>query len=625
MPITTFAGKAGSGSVSNAAPTNAPAVGKRTLVEQVSAAAAAAAAARPVQPPVMPPQPVPQQPLPPGTAGAALLQMFGSQPAAAAAGAGAMAIAPPSATPSASTASRSPFILHAPPPAAPAMTAASMGSAAAAADATPTPVSDDPEWLYDWTRPVPNLLLDNRHDRGLRIADFGADRGPPAPLLSLSDLAMMLSGDATPMGLAPNLDMNATAAASAPAPMATKPAPPVVLPPLPPLGNFGDLSQLPLLPANPLPPAAAAADPQDTGERVIRRGRRRAATRNDQAGVLSWLEKLSNHEEFYRTIKSMLANARGGDAADTQKLDDLVAAYQVRGPVKDLIDRRVRVAAQKRGGMVAGTGLDELFQTARTTDFITRSYRPPIGVESTSRYHDGTKQIDFDWMDAQRQVRLSTEAIVWAISRVGQVSSHTGTFHNEFRGKWMIARQQAMHELRHSKLIERTTPRNAVIQALYTHLAITENVAGFTQHLASYQASPAVLSNGMAVRDAPALVMQRLGINRNKIKAFLDGFTANSSESAAAPHSPAQPYDIDATDRSAGVVSPRQPDPTTPPAMAITDDNQLPALAAAAQVDWPAMNADAKALGVQTGHLPEDPNRKPRKGKGKDADGDDDM
>lgn len=235
-----------------------------------------------------------------------------------------------------------------------------------------------------------------------------------------------------------------------------------------------------------------------------------------------------NTEKFYAATRKSLKIARdpehGSHAAEKDKLDELVAAYAGSGKVKSLIDKYVRVKAVKARGASSGTGLDELFKTSETMKYLQLSYRPPEGISAVSEF----KGEEFDWMDAQQQIRLSTELIIWANDLVGEISGHTGTFQKEFASKWMTSGQALMHEVRDDAISSRSNPATAVVEAIATHLRITENVSGFTK--AIYQSVPAekaLTSAGHSLAKVFENVLDQLGRHRDRLKVFLEHFRSH--------------------------------------------------------------------------------------------------
>jgi hypothetical protein len=128
-------------------------------------------------------------------------------------------------------------------------------------------------------------------------------------------------------------------------------------------------------------------------------------------------------------------------------------------------------------------------------------------------------------MDVQQQIRLSTEFIMWASDLVDKISGHTGTFQRLYQGKWMTEKQSLMHEVRDDAISKRSNPATAVIEALGTHLRLTEHVEGLAKS-AVYQsddASKALMSDGYSLKEHSDLVEQ-LGRQRDKLKHFVDHF-----------------------------------------------------------------------------------------------------
>lgn len=236
-----------------------------------------------------------------------------------------------------------------------------------------------------------------------------------------------------------------------------------------------------------------------------------------------------NNPKFYGALRASLKIARDPGhlehASETLKLDKLINSYGQHPQVKALIDKYVRVKAIKAKGASSGTGLDELFKTSETMKYVERSYRPSKKMAAVALY-DGE---EFDWMDAQQQMRLSTEFIVWAADLVGEIAGHTGTFQKEFAGKWMTKKQSLMHELRDDAISERSNPATAISEAIGIHLRLTANVAGFERELyKNEQAEKALLSSGYSVADSYDFLIVELGLHRDALKRYLKSFTSRA-------------------------------------------------------------------------------------------------
>jgi hypothetical protein len=231
-----------------------------------------------------------------------------------------------------------------------------------------------------------------------------------------------------------------------------------------------------------------------------------------------------NTQQFYAKIRKSLKIARDSDHVDQSdeiaRLDKLIQGYRQHKGVKALVDKAVRVKAVKAKGASSGTGLDELFKTSETMKYLELSYRPPKGKSAIAKF-DGD---EFDWMDAQQQMRLSTEFIIWAGDLVNTLSGHTGTLQNQYMGNWMTEKQSLMHEVRDDAISERSNPATAIIEAIGTHLRITQNVEGFldNENFNGESAKKALLPNGRSVHDQFDFIKKELEKHRDMLKHSYD-------------------------------------------------------------------------------------------------------
>ncbi|WP_130735390.1 DUF4157 domain-containing protein [Flavobacterium sp. J27] len=232
-----------------------------------------------------------------------------------------------------------------------------------------------------------------------------------------------------------------------------------------------------------------------------------------------------NNKSFYAKTRGLLQIARDLSHTDNEKakgeLDDLINGYKQHASVKSLIDKLVRVKAKKAPGAFSGTGLDELFKTSETMKYLELSYRPPKDMHSVAKF-DGK---EFDWMDAQEQIRLSTEFIIWAGDLVEKISGHTGTFQNQYQQQWMTSKQALMHEVRDDAISKRSNPATAVIEAIGTHLRITENVKGYIkERYTGSEAKNVLTTDGHSIDERYKEIIADLKKHRDILKNYLDNF-----------------------------------------------------------------------------------------------------
>ncbi|MDP5199814.1 DUF4157 domain-containing protein [Flavobacterium sp. DG2-3] len=235
--------------------------------------------------------------------------------------------------------------------------------------------------------------------------------------------------------------------------------------------------------------------------------------------------KGSNTKDFYSKVRGLLKIARDPVHKDNKeaikKLDELINGYKEHESVKKLIDNAVRVKATKAKGASSGTGLDELFKTSETMKYLELSYRPPKKMSAVATF-DGE---EFDWMDAQEQIRLSTEFIIWAGDLVDEISGHTGTFQKKYQRNWMTQKQSVMHEVRDDAISKRSNPATGIVEAIATHLRITENVEGLIKEkYTGVKASDALTSDGHSVDERYDEILKDLHKHRDVLKSYLQVF-----------------------------------------------------------------------------------------------------
>lgn len=311
-----------------------------------------------------------------------------------------------------------------------------------------------------------------------------------------------------------------------------------------------------------------------------------------QATAVALLKKWSrlNTSTFYARTRALLQSARDPSshtqAEDIKALDDLIAGYRKYPKMKKRIVGCVRVDSAARPGMSSGAGLDELFRTSETMTLLEWSYKPPPDKSATAKIIGQ----DFDWMDAQKKVRVCTELIIWATDQTNQICGHTGTFQREYKGKWMIAFQILMHDLRQEQIEKRSNRTAAILQVISMHLRVTENHAHFNANdiWTGPEAQQALLANGFPVVDTCAKTVDALARNLDKLKMYYN--TVKDMSEAPGWASP-----IPARNTSGEEVmnSPLRQNPPTSPLgwdAAADEQNLLLDLAPSTEVDWLLIN-----------------------------------
>jgi hypothetical protein len=325
--------------------------------------------------------------------------------------------------------------------------------------------------------------------------------------------------------------------------------PPVAyLHPIPPImyGFPGFQSQLPLgtplqmpfsfqVPAKPKaapPPSAKPKKKQPTKPKKAKQPKTAVGDEEEEGGAdpklaeadfqQAWPEK--NPNTFYATLNKLLeANAKG-DTTARQRLDELLARMAKSKHNRAYILKKIRVRAKQSAGAKFKSGLDEVFQTASTAEWIARSQGAP-GVRPHSLY----KHKPFDWVQAQQMVRVRTESIVWFVDQL--LAGHSGAVAIR-AGAWYTTGQKDFHEQRDDVQKKSTTPRNAAVRSLKLMLDLTAN---FTQWMDPQNQFQGLSAAGHDLTDAAArtLAWKTLAAYRDKLKHSYEEFFNNTSEDPA--------------------------------------------------------------------------------------------
>lgn len=230
---------------------------------------------------------------------------------------------------------------------------------------------------------------------------------------------------------------------------------------------------------------------------------------------------------FYEKVKPYVNIARDSTNPDHEKAKILltrIAEHLNKTP--KIRDSLVRVNPTQSVGAVRPSGLDELFKTEETGEWLKRSSGLVPGITAQSLYRGSL----FDWLDAQGFIRVKTEAVLWTVPETDELAGHTGAlkgskgFHVEY--------MEPFHEARNEVAKGSKTPREAVINVLRYHLVNTLNETGWDK---------AVLKGGKVVSSEKYALIDRSGLyevevskailnHREMLKQALADFESNSAE-----------------------------------------------------------------------------------------------
>ncbi|HYK02210.1 MAG TPA: hypothetical protein VE974_10670 [Thermoanaerobaculia bacterium] len=193
-------------------------------------------------------------------------------------------------------------------------------------------------------------------------------------------------------------------------------------------------------------------------------------------------------EDFYPTLKDLAAQARKGVVTAQQSVADIVKRFETDTFFHDEIANRVRVKATTMPGDAKGVGLDELFKTSETMEFLKRDAGMVQGVEPVSRVtFPNKKTVELTWLDLQEKIRLPTSDV---LTKEGE--GHTGALRPAKDSKgYMLKGQAELHAARHKAIKAATTPLKGLHAAFKGHLEVTPNLIEMTK----------VLNNGFDIRN----------------------------------------------------------------------------------------------------------------------------
>jgi hypothetical protein len=208
------------------------------------------------------------------------------------------------------------------------------------------------------------------------------------------------------------------------------------------------------------------------GPRVVRR-EKADPKKADDSFQAAWPQ--TNPDAFYNAIAPILKAARQGDPVALAQINSLLTEVDESIDAKKhnrafLLDK-IRVSAQVSPGASRGSGLDEIFQTASTAEWIKRSAGGAPGRRPVSWRKDPPSE--FDWVDAQRYLRVRTESLMWWDTK-DELSGHSGAVWRSLsKTGWFTTDQASFHESRDDAERNSSTPLNAAIRGISLMLSKT--------------------------------------------------------------------------------------------------------------------------------------------------------
>ncbi|MEM7037537.1 MAG: hypothetical protein AAF570_11205 [Bacteroidota bacterium] len=189
--------------------------------------------------------------------------------------------------------------------------------------------------------------------------------------------------------------------------------------------------------------------------------------------------------DFYKNVGPICEKAREGDPDALQEVQQLLDDIAENGTAQQKANRkwlhntRIRVAATKRNpNDERGSGLDELFQTSETEEWIRRTAGLGIlnnkKIQATSTL--GEQKIT--WVNNLEHVRVPTDHVIF--TNDGKTSGHSGALNQENRRTAPQTSGQAeLHKKRNHAEINSSNPLNAAVRGINTHLHNTINKSEF--------------------------------------------------------------------------------------------------------------------------------------------------
>lgn len=175
-------------------------------------------------------------------------------------------------------------------------------------------------------------------------------------------------------------------------------------------------------------------------------------------------------EKFYTDTRDQLIKARNGDERAETKVKKLASDKKQWGG-------KIRSNTLTLLGAKRGNGEDEVFQTSETPQWMKRSAGLIKDKHATSYHLDKSgKEREFDWMDAQLDIRHPTQFQVYNTG-----GGHSGALYRQASPSksGILKGQPEAHKARNEEILRSSTPRNGILRGLRADLELTPNAENF--------------------------------------------------------------------------------------------------------------------------------------------------
>lgn len=215
-------------------------------------------------------------------------------------------------------------------------------------------------------------------------------------------------------------------------------------------------------------------------------------------------------DPFYNGIKDIANKARDNNQNAIEEVTNFPLKFK-----NDALEKKVRVSEEKAEGYKRGVGLDEFFQTAKTPYFLRWDAGLIEGKKPSSPLKSGK---EFGCLDAQQYLRVPTSEPIYKDDKGNITGAHAGAI---FRGaspnrSGILKGQPGAHDKRQAAIEKSSTPANAVLRAIRSHLESTASAKNYRKGLSfkAYDTKDRDLSNPT---DWEAFVEERLK-GRDRVK-----------------------------------------------------------------------------------------------------------
>jgi hypothetical protein len=185
-----------------------------------------------------------------------------------------------------------------------------------------------------------------------------------------------------------------------------------------------------------------------------------------------YLRQIDQLNPFYKKMNDITQKANNNDKGAIKEVERLASLKSEER--KEELDKKVRVKAKKDKGAARGVGLDELFQTSKTAYFA----ECDAGLREKRTSSFLKSGIEFGWLDLQHYLRVRTSEPIYKDSK-GIIGGHTGALYKNPSKGGVLKGQPAAHKERQKAIERSSTPGNAAIRALRSHLESTASRADY--------------------------------------------------------------------------------------------------------------------------------------------------